>query len=101
MEQAVYRRMAEVQDDHWWYEGRRAILSSVIKTLDLPKDISILEAGCGPGANLRMLSAFGDVHAFDPDDFAITHARDNSGISPEHIQHGLLPAPSLTRINST
>lgn len=93
MEQAVYRRMADVQDLHWWYEGRRAILSSLIKTLNLPKDITILEAGCGPGANLRMLSSFGNVYAFDIDDFAVHHARETSGVTPDRIQHGLLPAP--------
>lgn len=93
MEQAVYRRMAAVQDHHWWYEGRRAILSSLIRTLNLPKDIIILEAGCGPGANLRMLSGFGDVRTFDPDDFAISHAREHAGIAPDHIKQGLLPAP--------
>lgn len=92
MEQAVYRRMADVQDLHWWYEGRRAILSSLIKTLNLPKDIAILEAGCGPGANLRMLSSFGNVYAFDIDDFAVHHARENSGVAADHIQIGSLPS---------
>ncbi len=93
MDHDVYRRMAEIQDRHWWYEGRREILATIIGRLNLPPSIRILEAGCGPGANLKMLSHFGEVSAFEPDDFAINYCREHSGIPQERLGTGFLPAP--------
>ena len=66
MDEAVYAGMAAVQDSHWWYRGRRAVLEAVIARLDLPAGARILEAGCGPGGNLAMLARFGEVSAFEP-----------------------------------
>ena len=57
MDRATYDRMRVLQEGHWWFKGRRAILSGLIEDLQLPKDARILEAGCGPGGNLGMLSA--------------------------------------------
>ena len=50
-----------VEDDHWWYRGRRRVLSSLIATLGLPTDSRILDAGCGSGRNMVELSRFGTV----------------------------------------
>lgn len=93
MDHDVYIRMAETQDRHWWYEGRRRILATLISHLKLPADAHILEAGCGPGANLKMLSCFGEVSAFEPDDFAINYCREHSGLPQERLKTGFLPAP--------
>lgn len=93
MDQDVYHRMADIQDRHWWYEGRRQILATLIRRLRLPPTARILEAGCGPGANLKMLSQFGEVSAFEPDDFAINYCREHSGIPSSRLQSGFLPAP--------
>lgn len=87
MDESYYVRMAELQNRHWWYEGRRIILTSIIKKLNLPPDAKILEAGCGPGANLQMLKRFGQVDGFEPNDFAVQKARE-SGCN---VQHGSLP----------
>ena len=93
MDQDVYRRMAEIQDRHWWYEARRQIIASLIKSLKLPQNTKILEAGCGPGANLKMLARFGDVWGFEPDNFAINHCRLYSGLPAGQLETGFLPAP--------
>lgn len=93
MDQDVYHRMADIQDRHWWYEGRRQILAALIGKLGLPAGARILEAGCGPGANLRMLAQFGEVFAFEPDEFAINHCREKSGLATSRLQTGFLPAP--------
>lgn len=93
MDADVYRRMAEIQDHHWWYEGRRRILATLISRLNLPTDAQIMEAGCGPGANLKMLSRFGSVSAFEPDEYAINHCRAYSGLPASALQTGFLPAP--------
>lgn len=88
MDQTYYRQMAALQADHWWYEGRRRILADFIKRIRLPHKARILEAGCGPGANLTMLSCFGEVSAFEPDQFAVEHA---ARISELPVKTGLLP----------
>lgn len=88
MDAQYTKEMAELQTAHWWYEGRRRILSSIIARLKLPHDAKILEAGCGPGANLNMLSKFGAVSAFEPDDFSVENART---LSSADVQNGTLP----------
>ena len=37
MELDAYRKMAETEDEHWWFCGRRAIAETIIAGLDLPK----------------------------------------------------------------
>ncbi len=70
MEQQIYERMARIEGDHWWFVGRRRILSAIIGRLDLPAEAKILEAGCGTGGNLAMLSRFGRVSGIEPNAYA-------------------------------
>ena len=88
MDQNTYRRMAEIQGRHWWYEGRRSILRATIARLGLPRPARILEAGSGTGANLRMLVEFGNVQGFEPDDFARATALATAGVD---TPRGFLP----------
>lgn len=89
MDQELVRQIADVQADHWWYEGRRRILRSVIAGLKLPEHAQLLEAGCGTGANLPMLKEFGEVKCFEPDGWAREAAMGRYGLS---IPPGALPA---------
>jgi 2-polyprenyl-3-methyl-5-hydroxy-6-metoxy-1,4-benzoquinol methylase len=69
MERILYDRMAEHDSTHWWYRGRRDVLSAIIKRkVTLPANARILEIGCGTGHNLAMLGGFGDVDAIEIDD---------------------------------
>lgn len=70
MEQQIYEQMARIEGAHWWFVGRRRILSSVIRRLELPQDTRILEVGCGTGGNLAMLSRFGRVSGIEPNAYA-------------------------------
>lgn len=75
MDPQDYRLMAALENEHWWYLGRRRILQALIERLALPPGPEILEAGCGTGGNLAMLSGFGRVSGFEPDSFALDAAR--------------------------
>ena len=88
MEAERYIEMAEVQDRHWWFTGRKAILSKMLLHLDLPDNARILEVGCGTGANLAMLQAHGAVFGIEMDDFAREHAQTLSGAT---IEYGRVP----------
>jgi SAM-dependent methyltransferase len=67
MHPEAYVEMADTESRHWWFTGRRAVLRSLIASLRLPRDASILEVGCGTGGNLAMLSSFGKVSALEMD----------------------------------
>jgi SAM-dependent methyltransferase len=90
MEPEAYVEMAEVQDRHWWFRGRREILRSVIAGLQLPDSSRILEIGAGTGGNLAMLSQFGSVRALEMDDYACSIARQRTDNRIE-IRQGQLP----------
>lgn len=69
MERTLYDHMAQLDDVHWWYRGRRRILENYIgKSAHLPTNARILEIGCGTGHNLAMLAKFGSVDAIEIDD---------------------------------
>lgn len=52
-----YETMAALEGEHWWYRGLRDALLRILRSpcCALPEHPRILDAGCGTGANLRML----------------------------------------------
>lgn len=88
MNPEVYSAMAELQSVHWWFVGRRRILISLLKTLDLPAGALILEVGCGTGGNLGALSELGELHAMESEPEARLWAS-NMGIC--EVLDGALP----------
>lgn len=75
MEERLFHQMAELEEIHWWFRGRRAILDHLLSRLPLPPDADILEAGCGTGGNLAMLSRYGAVHAMELDETSLRYAQ--------------------------
>lgn len=89
MERHIYDRMAEIDGAHWWFQGRRAIVSTLIERQVKPAGkLRILEVGCGTGSNLEMLKRYGEVDAIEPDDPARALAISRSGVE---VKGGLLP----------
>lgn len=90
MQAEIYKNMADVQQEHWWFVARRQILKAVIGTLALPHRPRILEIGCGPGGNLSMLAAFGELSAMEYDESARALAQ-RLGVCA--VARGGLPEP--------
>jgi SAM-dependent methyltransferase len=101
MQQHTYAIMDRVEDKHWWFVGRRAILESFLRQIvanltseqkstepaeaGTPNAIRILDVGCGTGANLEMLSQFGKAEGVDVSDDALEFCR-SKGLT---VQKGL------------
>lgn len=80
MQQHTYGIMDEVEGSHWWFVGRRVILESFLLTISLrlkteDSRLSILDIGCGTGANLEMLAQFGTAQGVDVSDDALEFCR--------------------------
>jgi 2-polyprenyl-3-methyl-5-hydroxy-6-metoxy-1,4-benzoquinol methylase len=76
-----YEVMFDVEDDHWWFVGRRAIVFALIEEALKTRPISaaatdehartagrrmqVLDIGCGTGATLDHLKRYGEVQGID------------------------------------
>ena len=76
MERNVYIRQYNQNKNHWWFEGRKLILSRILKKYSNKKKI-ILDYGCGVGINLDVLSKFGKVFYYDKSRLAINYVKKN------------------------
>jgi SAM-dependent methyltransferase len=94
MQQHTYAIMDRVESKHWWFVGRRAILESflsqIVKRFESHRQaasnqpskagtqtgLRILDVGCGTGANLEMLSQFGQAEGVDVSDDALQFCRE-------------------------
>jgi len=76
MERNVYIRQYNQNKNHWWFEGRKLVLSKILKKYSINKKI-ILDYGCGVGINLDMLSKFGKVFYYDTSRLAINYVKKN------------------------
>lgn len=104
MQQHTYAIMDRVEDSHWWFVGRRAILETFLRQIvdrlesrhqaepgsKTPakagtQNLRILDVGCGTGANLEMLSQFGNSEGVDVSDDALEFCR-KKGLT---VQKGL------------
>ena len=89
MDRAAYAGMNAVESRHWWFVARRAIIDTLIRrALGAQRGRTILEAGCGTGGNLAMLSQHGKLSAFEYDAQARTIAAEKK-ICP--VDAGALP----------
>jgi SAM-dependent methyltransferase len=79
MMEHTYPILFEVEESHWWHIGRRRIIASFVKEIcEQVKDrrARILDVGCGTGANLMMLSEFGEAEGVDVSPDALTFCRE-------------------------
>lgn len=78
MQEHTYSIMYEVEGKHWWFAGRRRIISEFVRGVCRklkPARPRILDVGCGTGANLQMLSEFGVAEGVDVSTEALEFCR--------------------------
>jgi len=59
MDVAAYAVEAAVEQNHWWFAGRRLLFADMIKGLNVPLVADVLDVGPGTGTNLRLLRDLG------------------------------------------
>lgn len=97
MERAVFDRMAELDQHHWWFLARRRILKRLIeRVVKPPRKARVLEIGCGTGHNLAMLKSFGSLEASELDRCARAVANKRL---PGKVKNAKLPDLSMFRRN--
>jgi len=66
MDRSVYTDHWELEETHWWFVGRRAVVDGLLrKILSSPR--KIVDVGSGGGGMLPLLEKFGPVVSFEPD----------------------------------
>jgi SAM-dependent methyltransferase len=95
MDQSLYHVLYEVEDRHWWFVGRRAIVDGFLARVfgRAPADRRILDVGCGTGGMLPLLSRYGRVTGVDAEPLALDYCR-KRGIEDVHLQDGFQVAES-------
>ena len=75
MDASEYVIMYDVEDSHWWYAGMRRLTESMLDAYVGDRVSSILDAGCGTGANLLLLSHRGLATGIDIEPVALSFCR--------------------------
>ena len=79
MMEHTYPILFRVEQSHWWHTGRRRILASFVENICrqvTDRRPRILDVGCGTGANLLMLSKYGDAEGVDVSEDALEFCRE-------------------------
>ncbi len=101
MELSEYHNIAQLEADHWWYAGMRAIARSVLRRVPLPPGARLLDAGCGVGGGLRWLAEFGTVTGIDWHPLAAQYAsRVSARVARASVQALPFPAASFDAVTS-
>jgi len=91
VEDAIYQQLYDLEDGHWWFRGRRAVLWALMRRAGLPDGVGanrILDAGCGTGRNLAEFGVLGAARGVDPSPAAIEFCRRRglTGVSEAGIE---------------
>ena len=71
MDEAIYERLYEMEDAHWWFRGRRAVIWSLLRHATPRHPARVLDAGCGTGRNLKEFAGLGDLVGIEPSASAV------------------------------
>jgi len=70
-----YREQYELEDWHWWFRARRAVIWALLRRARIPASPRILDAGCGSGRNLVEFGRLGVAEGVDASARAVEYCR--------------------------
>lgn len=105
MEDAVYQEFLDLEADHWWFRGRRAIFISLLDTFvgrQPGSDRLLMDLGCGVGGMLEPMSEYGRVIGTDVTFRGLEHCarRGFPRLLASHGTHGPILDDSLDCITA-
>jgi SAM-dependent methyltransferase len=65
MEAWTYQEHYDMEDRHWWFRSRRAVIWALVERAAPPPSPRILDAGCGTGRNLMDFARLGPAEGVD------------------------------------
>ncbi len=94
MEERFYQQYARIQDQHWWFAGRRKIIVA-----ELAESLAgapaagrrLLDIGCGTGTMLGDLSRFGVVEGVDDELAAVEFCHSRGRLDVQQAPANSLP----------
>lgn len=88
MEERVYAQLYAMEDSHWWFRGRRAVIWALLNDTTLPRGTRWLDAGCGTGRNLVEYGGLGEGFGVDPSSQAVAfcHQRGLSNVQQAGLE---------------
>lgn len=103
MEKQAYCELFEIEKEHWWFRGRRAIIFDMISR-EIPEKVSsALDIGCGTGFNNVLLKEKVEhVTGLEMSDEVIQFTKERApditiikGVFPNVPQHGMFDLITL------
>ena len=77
MEPELFRLHAAIEEEHWWFVGRRQIMRTLLADILPPHaNRQVVDVGCGTGANIASLADAYDVLGIDTTPEAIRLSQD-------------------------
>lgn len=75
MEAQSIQEYERLEKYYWWFVGRRNIIARVLKRYFSGRQLRILDWGCGPGGNFKLLERYGQVLGVDASDESVSACR--------------------------
>jgi SAM-dependent methyltransferase len=97
VEQTAYRQFVELEENHFWFVGRRRIFMHLLaRELDGREAGPVLDVGCGAGGMLAPLARFGPVTGIDTSAELVAFCRQRGFPRTEVGSAYELPVPSAS-----
>lgn len=66
MNTAEFDRMFAIEETHWWYQGRRALVRAALdRYVGTKRPLQILDLACATGMSFRFLADYGEIRGID------------------------------------